>query len=416
MSQQISPSHQRTRRPTRSRTKQWPWLRLFSWTSLAVAFVLGLLWQQPNYLQHLKLAFPQAEITRLAEAPGEQYLIKQEDETHHLSLGISHGYGGPMLIAVETTANGRIANTLLLDHKETPGYINRFFQGRFFRQFSNKLLNSVFLLEQDIDGLSGATLSSNGLTSGIRDAAHNAAVFAGQAQIWHSPQWQTGYKELLAALLFVAALAVKKVPLKWQRRYNQLLAISSVILIGFYLNTAMSIAMIGSLLLGYIPSPQDHLLWYIMLTGTLGSILFLGRNVYCTQLCPFHQIQRWLNKLSGLNMQLYPRLKRNLKLWTNSLLWLSLMLIILSRTPAIGSYEPFSMLFSLDGVGIQWYILPLSFFGAFVVNDFWCRMLCPLGRFLNYSLEMRAKALKQVRRGKVITVKEVSCETDERTA
>ncbi|PSW06553.1 FMN-binding protein [Photobacterium lipolyticum] len=406
MSQGLSRSH---RRP-RAKTKGLPWLHVFSWASLVAAFIIGLIWQQPNYPQLLQQTFPNDEISRIADVRGEQYQLKQGDVTRYLSLGQSQGYGGPMLLAVETNEKGRITSTILLEHKETPGYINRFRQGRFYRQFDNQLLNKDYQIGLDIDGLSGATLSSQGLTSGIRAAAHNAAERYSLPQNWQRPEFIVGYKELLAVLLFVAALIVKKVPRQWQKRYNQLLAISSVVLIGYWLNSALSITMIGSLLLGYIPSPQQHLLWYIMLTGSLGSILFLGRNVYCTKLCPFHQIQRWLHQLSGLNLQLYPWLKQRMKLWTNALLWLSLMLIFLSRTPAIGSYEPFSMLFSLEGVGIQWYILPLSIFGAFVVNDFWCRMLCPLGRFLTYSVEMRAKTLKQFRKGKQIAIKDVSHE------
>ena len=395
MSQGLSQS----RRRPRSKGKALPWLRIASWASLAAAFVVGLLWQQPNYQQLLEQAFPNFEISRIHTDQGEQYQLKQGEEIRYLSLGEAQGYGGPMLLAVETSDKGRIIETILLDHKETPAYMKRFDQGRFYRQFNHQRLNQDFLLGQDIDGLSGATLSSRGLTTAIREAAHNAASHYSLPQHWQSPEFSAGHKELLAILLFVAALLNKKVPRQWQKRYGQVLATTSVVLIGYYLNSALSITMIGSLLLGYIPSPQQHLLWYIMLTGVLGSILFLGRNVYCTQLCPFHQIQRWLHKLSGLNMEFYPWLKKRLKLWTNTLLWLSLMLIFLSRTPAIGSYEPFSMLFSLDGIGIQWYILPLSIFGAFVVNDFWCRTLCPLGRFLNYSLEMRAKTLKQVQKG-----------------
>ena len=410
MSQALSQSHRRSR----SKRKSLPWLRIASWSSLAVAFFLGLIWQQPNYLQLLEQNFPGFEISRIDTAQGEQYQLQKREVIRNLSLGQAQGYGGPMLLAVETNENGRIIDTILLDHKETPAYIKRFEQGRFYLQFNHQQLNQDFRLDLDIDGLSGATLSSRGLTKAIREAAHNAASRYSLPENWQQPEFSASSKELLAVLLFAAALLNKKVPRQWQKRYGQILAASSVVLIGFYLNSALSITMIGSLLLGYIPSPREHLLWYIMLTGSLGTILFLGRNVYCTQLCPFHQIQRWLHKLSGLNMEFYPWLKKRLKLWTNTLLWLSLMLIFLSRTPAIGSYEPFSMLFSLDGVGIQWYILPLSIFGAFVVSDFWCRTLCPLGRFLNYSVEMRGKALKQFRKGQSkgqdIAIKDISHE------
>ena len=43
------------------------------------------------------------------------------------------------------------------------------------------------------------------------------------------------------------------------------------------------------------------------------------------------------------------------------------MLIFLSSHPTLGSYEPFALMFSLTGAGIQWYILPLSLIGSFFV-------------------------------------------------
>jgi len=83
------------------------------------------------------------------------------------------------------------------------------------------------------------------------------------------------------------------------------------------------------------------------------------------------------------------------------------MLIFLSRTPAITSYEPFAMMFSLEGVGIQWYILPLALIGSTVMNNFWCRLFCPVGRLLNHSLEIRSKAKNTFLKAKRIRVREV---------
>jgi len=393
------------RRASSSRQTNW-WLRGLAWGSLVAAFVVGLIWHEPNYPQKIATAFPGYEIRHLEQLPGNQYQLSRGDTVRKFSLASAQGYAGPMLVATEISESGRVISTRILEHKDTPGYIARFKQGPFMRQFEQQFVNTDFLLPGDIDGLTGATISSLGITNAVRAAAHIAAAQFELPKTWKLPQFHLGWKELTVTLLFIAAFANRRVPKKWKRNYDQALATISVFLIGYYLNAALSMTLIGSLLLGYIPSPQQHMLWYIMLIGTFGAILFMGRNVYCSQLCPFHQIQRWLNKLSGLNIPFSSRIKNNLKLLTNGLLWASLMLIFLSRTPVIGSYEPFSMLFSLDGVGIQWYILPLSIFGAFLVNDFWCKSLCPLGRFLGNSLELRSKAMKQVKRQR-IQVREV---------
>ncbi|WP_051252377.1 FMN-binding protein [Ferrimonas kyonanensis] len=402
---------QRFSRSANGQAGRLPWLTVASWLSLVIAFAVGLVWQQPNYQGLLQQAFPQGKLTRIEGAQGDQYRLEQQGETTLVSLAESQGYGGPMSVAVTIGANGRIVATHLLQHKETPGYIFRFNEGKYYRQFSGQPVNHNFRLGDDIDALSGATLTSRGLATAVRQAAHNSVDHFGLPESWQEPGFDAGIKELLAALLFAAALMNKRLPRQHQKRFNQALSVASVGLIGYWLNSALSIALIGSLLLGYLPSPQQHLLWYIMLVGTLGAILFLGRNVYCSQLCPFHQIQRWLHRLSGMNLALYPWLKQRIKWLTNGLLWLSLMLIFLSRTPAIGSYEPFSMLFSLDGLGVQWYILPLSLFGAFLVSDFWCKLLCPLGRFLSYGLELRARTLQKVKKRQRIAIKEVGHES-----
>jgi NosR/NirI family nitrous oxide reductase transcriptional regulator len=57
--------------------------------------------------------------------------------------------------------------------------------------------------------------------------------------------------------------------------------------------------------------------------------------------------------------------------------------------PALGSYEPFAMMFSLEGIGIQWYILPAAIIGSFFVPSFWCRLFCPVGLYLNEIVRFR---------------------------
>jgi polyferredoxin len=72
------------------------------------------------------------------------------------------------------------------------------------------------------------------------------------------------------------------------------------------------------------------------------------------------------------------------------------MLIFLSAHPALGSYEPFAMMFSLEGLGIQWYILPATLLGSLFVPNFWCRMFCPVGLYLNEMVRLRRKVKERL--------------------
>jgi polyferredoxin len=90
-------------------------------------------------------------------------------------------------------------------------------------------------------------------------------------------------------------------------------------------------------------------------------------------------------------MQLSSALLARSKMVANVLLWLALMIIFLSSHPSLGAYEPFAMMFSLQGIGVQWYILPISIIGAFFITNFWCRFFCPVGRSLTTILQFRRK-------------------------
>lgn len=96
-------------------------------------------------------------------------------------------------------------------------------------------------------------------------------------------------------------------------------------------------------------------------------------------------------KISGVKLRIDSRFQRRARTLIFSLSWVALMLIFLSAHPAMGSYEPFAMMFSLEGLGIQWYILPASLLGAFFVPRFWCRLFCPVGLYLNELARLRRR-------------------------
>ncbi|WP_299523746.1 4Fe-4S binding protein [uncultured Lutibacter sp.] len=51
------------------------------------------------------------------------------------------------------------------------------------------------------------------------------------------------------------------------------------------------------------------------------------------------------------------------------------------------------MLFSLEGVGIQWYILPAALIGSLFFSNFFCRFFCPVGGALRWVQKMRKVVL-----------------------
>ena len=393
-----------SRKKHRKKASQPSWLAWLAYISLLLAAITG------NYFQHHDESraiyeFFGSNVQRAAGNNLWPYLVKQGEAKIPLVTAEGNGYGGPLKVAVEINEkNHSITSVNLLHHKDTPAYIARLDRKNFLRQFKGKSLNSDFLVDADIDGISGATYSTKGITLAVRDAAHQAASKLNMPQTWQPLPFHFSLKEVVLTLVIIASLASKRISPQYRKVYGRIMPVVVVVTMGFWLNSSLSLNAFGSLFLGYLPDWHSHPGWYILMSSVIASLLFLGRNLYCSQLCPFHVIQHWIGKLSGLGFSPDKRLLDNAKRGINLLLWVSLMLIFLSRTPAITSYEPFAMMFSLEGVGIQWYILPLALIGSAVMNNFWCRLFCPVGRLLNHSLEIRSKAKNKLLRTKRIRV------------
>ena len=54
-------------------------------------------------------------------------------------------------------------------------------------------------------------------------------------------------------------------------------------------------------------------MWWIMMIAVLGSIVFLGRNIYCQQICPFMVVQDLAQKISGVKMKIDSRFQKRVQ-------------------------------------------------------------------------------------------------------
>jgi polyferredoxin len=206
---------------------------------------------------------------------------------------------------------------------------------------------------------------------------------------WQEPAWNIGINEVILVLLFALAFFGAYQKGKVAKYARLAVVVGSIVFVGFYANASVNLGNIAGIFMGYIPSPRQFPLWWIMMIGIFGSVVFLGRNIYCQQICPFKGIQDLLQKISGVKLRIDMKFQKRARTLIYSLSWVALMLIFLSRHPALGSYEPFAMMFSLEGLGIQWYILPAAVLGSFFVPSFWCRLFCPVGLYLNEMVRLR---------------------------
>lgn len=379
-------------------TRGFPWRRLLegcAWALLIAAFVIGQIAAKPDYEAMLATALPGEELTRFG-AEGilpTVFIVQSTDDRIVMAEG--DGYGGPLVVGIRarrTEDGGRLAEVILLSHRETPAFMERLTRGTFFRQFAGKDVTDNFIVGDDIDAVSGATISALGFTKAVREAVHLGAVnHLGLTPTWQQPGWSLGRNEVLLVTLFALAFYAGYRKDKLAKIAKLTVMVGALLFVGFYANASLSLSTLAGIVMGYIPTPREQPIWWVMMIGVLGSVAFLGRNIYCQQLCPFMVVQDLAQKIGGVKLRIDSRFQKRARTVIFFMSWIALMLIFLSAHPALGSYEPFAMMFSLEGLGIQWYILPASLLGAFFVPRFWCRLFCPVGLYLNEMVRLRRR-------------------------
>lgn len=373
-------------------------ITIFAWLSLFVAFLIGHFAAKPNYVQLLQAKFPSSSFTQTDQITNNSDAFMRNQggtEPQLILLAEGQGFGGPMTVAIAITAtaeNLMINKITLLADRETPPFLARLTKQQFFNEFDRKIASDNFVLGDDIDGVSGATITVKGITKAVQAVMHETAIVKqGENPPLQTEQWPLQQNDLLLILLIAAVFYSHYAKNTFSHKLKQTIPYISLVFIGFYLNASLSIASLATLAIGYIPDPRQFPIWWIMMGSVLAAIVLLGTNIYCNKLCPFSTIQMLLHKISGLKFAVNKQWSKNAQRLIMSLTWLSLMLMFISHHPAMGAYEPFSMMFSLEGMGMQWYILPLSLLGALFIPDFWCRFFCPLGYSLNAMVRTRRK-------------------------
>ena len=367
----------------------------FAWVTLLAAFIIGQIATRPDYESMLKEALPGDVLIRSEVNTMLPVVYQLEGSEDVVIMAEGEGYGGPLVVGVrarKSDEGGHLAEVLMLSHKESPAFMERLRRGHFFKQFGGKDVTDDFIVDDDIDAVSGATVSSRGFTSAVREAVHLGAVnHLGLKPDWKRPGWVFGVEEAVLVILFILAFIAGYHKGKFAKTTKLIVMVGALVFVGFYANVSLSLANVAGILMGYIPAPQQHPMWWIMMIGVLGSIVFLGRNIYCQQICPFMVVQDLAQKISGVKLKIDSRFQKRARTLIFFLSWIALMLIFLTAHPALGSYEPFAMMFSLEGLGIQWYILPASLLGSFFVPRFWCRLFCPVGLYLNELVRLRRR-------------------------
>ncbi len=325
-----------------------------------------------------------------------------ENETGNLNgyvtLTKGMGWGGPFVSAVLTNSVGIIDEIVVVDHKETHSYFRKLKRMDFFKQFSGKKISDLFNENDGIDMVSGATVSSLAFTDAIKKSCHKLGTEVLNLKIKDKTEhFKIGYKEIFLLILYVSVFIVIS---KRGKILRYIVMIAGFVFLGIFLNTSISIAGFSSIMLGYFPSITKNLFWWILVPGLFLITLITGKNIYCHRICPFGATQELISKISGIKIKINKKVNGFFGGLRFFLTWLSLIIIFLTQNPTMGAYEPFATLFGFEGIGIQWFILSIVLFGAFIIPLFWCRFFCPVKVTLQITTRFNSYIKNIARRSK----------------
>jgi len=303
------------------------------------------------------------------------------------------GYGGPIDILIGIDPAGHILDTHLVSHHETTTYTGPL--DDFLIQFVSLKPGDNFILGKNIQGITGATITSTAITQAIAESlaviadrvlkkappvSKAPAPAAPSAVLWHI---------LFPVLLFGLALwALFSGRPQW-RWLAMLISLGYLGLVAGVMVSAVDIANVG---LSGFPDHRTTPLRFLLIGLAFLSALLLGR-LYCSTVCPFAAVQEILYNVSqkithGKKLYITPAADRGLKSIKYIILIVIILLSLWLGQSGPAEIEAFLTFFSWKGTPWAWGLLFLTLIVSCFHRRFWCRYLCPTGAFLGLGARM----------------------------
>lgn len=96
---------------------------------------------------------------------------------------VPKGYGGIIDVTIGISVDAKVTGVRIGDNKETPGLGTKAAQPAFYNQYMDKNIDLKLIVvkkkpsgDNEIEGISGATISSRAITDSINDAAEVAKI------------------------------------------------------------------------------------------------------------------------------------------------------------------------------------------------------------------------------------------------
>lgn len=297
--------------------------------------------------------------------------------SHLLAKGVT-GFSGPTPVYVWMSPSGRIEALASGENSESPNFFDKAEKGG-FSQYAGR--NATEVAELQVDGVSGATYSQEGLAQNIRAVL---TAYAGTLQADGIAGPAIGWPRLLALL----AVLVFGLVVSWRFRKVPALRLTVLALnvgvTGFWCGQFLSF----SVFRGFV---QNEMQWLVALPLLLLLLLaivmpYFGRpGYYCSWVCPYGSLQELVWRLPLPKVRVSARIFK----WMSRVRMATLMLLLLWLWAGMGAeildYEPFSAFLLTSAQPVVLILAGVFVLAGMFVPRLWCHCLCPTGALLHLA-------------------------------
>ena len=350
--------------------------------TIMIAWIVGANLAEGDVYPSLHIAFPEADRFEPINGSGYTAIQAQSEEAiiGYVSIATANGYGGPMKVAVAVDLEGNIHGLSVVSTKETASWMRKVLATDYIETFIGKSYQDTFQLEADVDGVTGATYTSRA----IANAALIGSRYVAGKHLGltipedKTPSIQFGMPEIALIGLFAIGYFGHQKKFKYKKQARWASMLIGMIVLGFIYTRPLTLSDVNKFLLGFWPTWQTNLYWYLLMGGILFVFTVDNKNPYCEWFCPFGAAQECMGVIGGAKPRSVGQSK-NLLLWVQrGLAWLAIVLALLFRNPGLTSYEVFGTLFDLTGSSWQFALLGIVLIASLFIRRPWCTYLCPL--------------------------------------
>ncbi len=287
------------------------------------------------------------------------------------------GFAGKIPVFVLIDLDGKIGKMTVGQNDETPAFLDLAAE-HVFPAYYGKTPEEV--LQMQVDAVSGATYSSNGLIGNIRQVL--AAYLSSTVTLRQAPG--IGWGKTVAVLLVFAFGIVASFCFRGRKWVRIAVLALNVGVTGFWCGQFLSMSILtGWMLNGF--NVVTVLPTFIMLVIAL-LMPYLGRhNHFCMSMCPYGSLQELVWHIPVRKIRMKPRVMQWMGRVRTSVFIVLMALLWLGWGGSILDYEPFGA-FLIHAAAPAVMILAGTFIvlAVFIPRP-WCRAFCPVGELLHLA-------------------------------